>query len=52
VNGLPIKTVWRLIWLKGKKHSPVAASFLNYIKKEKSTIVARHFEWYEKYMED
>lgn len=52
VNGLPIKTVWRLIWLKGKKHSPVAASFLNYIKKEKSTIAARHFEWYEKYMED
>ena len=52
VNGLPIRTVWRLIWLKGKKHSPVAASFLNYIKKEKSTIVARHFEWYEKYMED
>jgi hypothetical protein len=52
VNGLPIKTVWRLIWLKGKKHSPVAISFLNHIKKEKSNIVQSHFDWYEKYTED
>lgn len=52
VNGLPIKTVWRLIWLKGKKHSPVAASFLAYTKEQKSTIVQRHFDWYEKYIEN
>lgn len=51
VNGLPIKTVWRLIWLKGKKLSPVATSFFNYIKKEKSNIIQSHFEWYEKYTE-
>jgi DNA-binding transcriptional LysR family regulator len=50
VNGLPIKTVWRLIWLKGKKHSPVAASFLNHIKKEKLTIVQNKFDWYEQYL--
>ena len=49
VNGLPIKTMWRLIWLKGKKHSPVATSFLNYIKKEKSNIAQNHFDWYEQY---
>jgi DNA-binding transcriptional LysR family regulator len=49
VNGLPIKTVWRLIWLKGKKHSPVADAFFNYIKKEKSNIVAHQFDWYEQY---
>ena len=49
VNGLPIKTVWRLVWLKGKRHSPVAASFLNYIKKEKVNIVQDKFDWYEQY---
>ena len=50
VNGLPITTVWRLIWLKGKKHSPVAASLLTHIKKEKSNIVQNKFDWYEQYL--
>ncbi len=50
VNGLPIKTVWRLVWLKGKRHSPVAASFLHYIKKEKINIVQDKFDWYEQYL--
>ena len=39
IPGLPIKTTWSLIWLKGKKHAPVAAELLKYIKKEKSKIV-------------
>lgn len=50
VNGLPIKTVWRLIWLKGKNHSPVADAFLNHIKKEKTNIVQNQFDWYEQYI--
>jgi DNA-binding transcriptional LysR family regulator len=29
--GLPIKTTWRLIWLKEKKLSPIAASYLKYL---------------------
>ncbi len=49
VSGLPIKTTWSLIWLKGKKHSPVASSYLNYLKKEKSKIVQEKFNWYEQY---
>lgn len=49
VNGLPIKTMWRLVWLKGKKHSPVATSFLNHIKREKSNIIKDKFDWYEQY---
>lgn len=49
VNGLPIKTVWRLIWLKGKKHSPVAEAYLNHIRKEKANIVKEKFDWYEQY---
>jgi len=49
VKGLPINTTWSLIWLKGKNHSPVAASYLQYIKKEKATIAATTFHWYEQY---
>lgn len=49
VKGFPIKSVWNLIWLKGKRHSPVANSFLNYLEKEKAEIVKRRFDWYEEY---
>lgn len=49
VKGLPIKTTWSLIWLKGKKHSPVSVSFLDYLKNEKSQIVKDKFSWYEQY---
>jgi DNA-binding transcriptional LysR family regulator len=49
VKGLPITTIWSLIWLKGKKHSPVSKSFLEYLKKEKSQIVHDKFSWYEQY---
>ena len=49
VKGLPIKTTWSLIWLKGKNHSPVSVSFLDYLTKEKETIVQDNFNWYEKY---
>lgn len=43
VKGLPIKTVWRLIWLKGKNLSPAASAFLHYIEKEKANIINTHF---------
>lgn len=49
VKGLPIKTTWRLIWLKGKQHAPVAEAFLEHLKKEKSQIVQKKFNWYEQY---
>lgn len=49
VKGLPIKTTWSLIWLKGKKHSPVSASLMEYLKKEKNNIINEKFDWYEKY---
>lgn len=49
VKGFPIKSVWNLIWLKGKNHSPVAMSFLNYIKSEKENIIREKFDWFEKY---
>lgn len=49
IHGLPIKTTWSLIWPKGKKHSPVSLSFLDYLRKQKSKIVKDKFSWYEQY---
>jgi DNA-binding transcriptional LysR family regulator len=44
MSGLPIKTTWSLIWLKGKKLSPVAGAFLDYIRSEKQEICERFFD--------
>lgn len=49
IKGLPIKTTWSLIWLKGKKHSPVSLSYLAYLKKGKARIVEEKFSWYEEH---
>lgn len=48
-QGLPINTVWSLIWLEGKQLSPVAMAFLNFLKQEKNKIVQEKFSWYERY---
>ncbi len=44
INGLPIKTIWRLIWLKEKKLSPVADAFLKYLYQEKDNIIKNNFQ--------
>ena len=49
VKGFPIKSVWNLIWLKGKRLSPVAIAFYNHLKNEKARIVKEEFSWYEEY---
>lgn len=48
-KGLPVKTTWSLIWLKGKKHSPVTLAFLNFIKENKQRIAREQFSWYEQF---
>jgi DNA-binding transcriptional LysR family regulator len=45
VSGLPIKSSWRLIWLKNKKQSPVAASYLTHIQENKHLVIAKSFSW-------
>jgi len=45
-TGLPVITQWRLIWLKGKKLSPVSMAFLDYVKSEKQQILEKNFRWY------
>ncbi len=49
VKGFPIKSTWHLIWIKNKRFSPVAKSFLEYIKSEKGKIIKEKFEWFEAY---
>ena len=49
VKGLPIKTTWSLVWLRGKSHTPVSVSFLEHLKKEMTSIVHDKFTWYEQY---
>ncbi|MDX1444936.1 LysR family transcriptional regulator [Lishizhenia sp.] len=46
-KNLPVKTDWRLIWLKNKKMSPVSKAFLEFIKAEKNRIMEKHFQWYQ-----
>jgi len=48
-EGLPITTTWKLIWLKGKKHSAVSKAYLDYLKIEKKQIIDKYFKWYENY---
>lgn len=49
VKEFPIITVWNLIWMKGKNHSPVALAFLEYLKNEKANIIKEKFDWFEQY---
>ncbi len=45
VLGFPIKSDWRLVWLKNKSLSPVAQAYLNFLKKEKEIIAKNNFAW-------
>lgn len=47
--GFPIKSMWNLVWLKGKKFYPVAEAYLEHLKKNKSSIVREKFDWFENY---
>jgi DNA-binding transcriptional LysR family regulator len=49
IDGLPIKSTWQLIWLKGKKHGPISLSLINYMEKEMENIVDKVFSWHENY---
>jgi DNA-binding transcriptional LysR family regulator len=49
IKGLPITTTWSLVWLKGKKHTQVSLTLLEFLNKHKSEIVNEQFKWYEVY---
>ncbi len=49
VQGFPIRSTWRLVWLKNKKLSPVASAYIKFIQAEKAGIIKRKFAGFEKY---
>ena len=49
VKGFPVKSKWHLIWLKNKRFSAAAHSFLQHIQLEKVAIVRSKFKWTEEY---
>jgi len=46
--GFPIKSKWRLIWLKSKKLSPIAEAFIEYIRENKENVLKEQFSWINK----
>jgi len=48
-KGLPIRTNWSLIWVKGKKNSPVCNAFIDFLNKNKHKIFDEKFKWYEQF---
>jgi LysR family transcriptional regulator, low CO2-responsive transcriptional regulator len=43
IKGLPIVSNWYLIYMRQKNFSPVAAAYLDFIKKQKENIIQTHF---------
>jgi LysR family transcriptional regulator, low CO2-responsive transcriptional regulator len=45
VTSFPIRSDWRLIWLKNKALSPVSKAYLKFITENKNKIIENHFSW-------
>jgi DNA-binding transcriptional LysR family regulator len=45
IKGFPLNTQWNLIYLKGRKFSPVAKMYLNYLIAHKEELIKKHFSW-------
>lgn len=48
-KNLPIVTNWTLIWLKGKKLSPAADAYLQFVRREKERLKEENFLWIASY---
>ena len=48
-KGFPIKSKWRLIWLKEKKLSPIAEAYIKHVAEYKEKTLQDHFDWIEKF---
>lgn len=49
VSSFPIITNWYLIWLKNKRFSAAARTYLDYLRKEKDDIILNKFDWFERF---
>lgn len=52
LKNLPLKTNWKLIWLKDKKLSFLTKSYIEYLKLNKNQIIEDKFNWFKKYYEN
>lgn len=43
VKGFPVKSTWSLIWLRGKKMTPVSQAFLQHLQIHKQQIIEENF---------
>lgn len=43
-SGLPIKTKWRLVWLKGKQLSPVGKAYLGFLQQNRDNLILKYFK--------
>lgn len=43
IEGLPVNSTWKLVWLHSKKLSPVAEAYRSFIEQEKSRIISSNF---------
>lgn len=48
-KNLPIKTQWKLVWLKDRQLNPAAKAFIDFIIENASVISQEHFNWIRKY---
>lgn len=44
-KNLPLQTTWSLVWPKGKKHAPSAASFISFLRENKQQVADESFGW-------
>ncbi len=45
IDGLPVASVWQLIWLEQKKFSAVAETYLKFVGENKESIIRDQFAW-------
>jgi DNA-binding transcriptional LysR family regulator len=45
IDGLPVRTQWQLISLKGKRHGPVAEAFKDFVLEKKDELAQQYFNW-------
>lgn len=49
IEGMPVRTEWRLIWLSAKRLSPVASAYVSFIRASKKAVVDADFGWAKKF---
>lgn len=49
IQGFPIVSTWRLVWMKTKKMATLSKAYLEFLKENKSKIVENEFGWHQQF---